>query len=163
VMVRYAILMAMSLTLLALTATAEPFYKAFLLAALGLCLLTGLSFAISPIASHRRMGETSRADRGIRSLGYHDSLTGLANRLGLIEKLGTALEHVRPGGSRLAVHIIDLDRFKEINGSLGHDGGDLLLQAVAQRLGSIARPNDIVARLGDDEFVVVQTGILGRS
>ena len=63
----------------------------------------------------------------------------------------------------LAVHFIDLDRFKEVNDTLGHDGGDFLLKTVAERLRVITRVDDVIARLGGDEFIVVQTGISGKS
>ena len=84
-------------------------------------------------------------------------MTGLANRARLIEKLDKRFAALPLRGGGFAVHFIDLDRFKEVNDSLGHDGGDFLLKTVAERLRAVTRAGDVVARLGGDEFVVVQT------
>jgi diguanylate cyclase (GGDEF)-like protein len=133
----------------------DNFYQAFLIAAAVLCLTTGLSFLIPAIAWVRRTREKQHADRRLRFLAHHDALTGLTSRAHMMEKLEGALA----AGDQLAVHFIDLDRFKEINDTLGHDGGDFLLTTVAARLRAITRADDITARLGGDEFVVVQTGV----
>jgi diguanylate cyclase (GGDEF)-like protein len=84
----------------------------------------------------------------------HDPLTGLANRRLLEERLCQALagEPIRP----LAIHYLDLDRFKPVNDQFGHAVGDALLKAVVGRLEGLSRPGDLVARLGGDEFVVLQ-------
>jgi diguanylate cyclase (GGDEF)-like protein len=145
------------------TAQREDFYDTFLIAAASLCLLTGLSFLIPAIAWYRRTKEKQQGDRRIRFLAHHDALTGLANRTQLIETLEKALAVIPMRGGCLAVHFIDLDRFKEVNDSLGHDGGDFLLKTVAERLRAVTRVDDIVARLGGDEFVVVQTRISTRT
>jgi diguanylate cyclase (GGDEF)-like protein len=138
------------------------FYKTFLIASASLCLLMGLAFAIPAIAWYRRTKETQRADRRIRFLAHHDALTGLTNRPSLIEQLEKDLFAMPARGKSIAVHFIDFDRFKEVNDTLGHDGGDFLLKTFAQRLLATIRINDVVARLGGDEFVVVQNGIAGR-
>ena len=140
----------------------KQFHNTFLMAALSLCLLTGLSFSIPAIALYRRTKEKQRGDRRIRFLAHHDALTGLTNRGSLIEKLAKGIAGLRSSGGSLAVHFIDLDRFKEINDSLGHDGGDFLLKTVAGRLRAVTRRDDTVARLGGDEFVVVQTHVDGK-
>jgi diguanylate cyclase (GGDEF)-like protein len=140
----------------------DNFYKTFLVAAASLCLLTGLSFLIPAIAWYRRTREKQQADRRIRFLAHHDALTGLANRAQLVEKLEHELAVLAVRGGCLAVHFLDLDRFKEINDTLGHDGGDFLLKTVAERLSVAIRIDDIVARLGGDEFVVVQTVVSGK-
>jgi diguanylate cyclase (GGDEF)-like protein len=140
----------------------DRFQNAFLIAALSLCLLTGLSFTIPSVAWYRRTREKQQADRRITFLAHHDSLTGLTNRMRLIEKLDRALAAVAVRGGGFAVHFIDLDHFKEINDTLGHDGGDFLLKTVADRLRSSARIDDEVARLGGDEFVVVQSAVTTR-
>jgi diguanylate cyclase (GGDEF)-like protein len=140
----------------------DHFRQAFSLAALALCLLIGGAVGIPTIAWHRRTKEKQQADRRIRFLAHHDALTGLANRAQLIEKLENALAILPLRGGCLAVHFIDLDHFKEVNDTLGHDGGDFLLKTVAERLRAVTRADDIVARLGGDEFVVVQTAIKSK-
>ena len=141
------------------TETRDRFSSTFLLAAASLCLLMGLGFAIPAVAWYLRTKEKQLADRRIRFLAHHDALTELTNRPYLIEKLEKALAVLPVQGRILAVHFIDLDHFKEVNDTLGHDGGDFLLKAVAERLRAVVRVDDIVARLGGDEFVVVQAGI----
>jgi diguanylate cyclase (GGDEF)-like protein len=139
----------------------DEIYRTFLLAAASLCLLTSVSFAIPAIAWYRRTKEKHQADRRIRYLAHHDALTELENRASLIEKLERALAAPLRAGASLAVYFIDIDRFKQVNDTLGHDGGDSLLKTVAQRLQAMTSSGDIIARLGGDEFVVVQSGIGG--
>src|SRR6202163_386352 len=138
-------------------------HHAFLIAAISLCLLSGLSFGVPAIALYRRTKEKQRGDRRIRFLAHHDALTGLANRASLVEKLDKAFVTLPLSGGCFAVHFIDLDRFKEVNDSLGHDGGDFLLKAVAERLRAVTRRDDVVARLGGDEFVVIQPDVDGKN
>lgn len=88
-------------------------------------------------------------------LSTHDALTGLANRTLLADRLDQAVTRSVRDGSIVAVMLIDLDRFKQVNDSLGHTAGDQLLKAVATRLGQCVRDGDTVARLGGDEFVLV--------
>ncbi|NTV09849.1 MAG: EAL domain-containing protein [Zoogloea sp.] len=95
------------------------------------------------------------SEQHIAYLAQHDSLTGLFNRAALENQLQVALSRARRETHQVAVMLIDLDRFKSINDSLGHDVGDGLLQEVAKRLLASVRASDIVARLGGDEFVVV--------
>lgn len=90
-------------------------------------------------------------------LASHDTLTGLANRANFNERLKDALRYAQRDRHLVAVHMLDLDRFKSINDTLGHHAGDLLLKEVAHRLRSIIRETDLIARLGGDEFVIVQT------
>ena len=137
----------------------DQFHNTFLIAAVSLCLLTGLSFGVPAVALYWRTKEKQQADRRIRFLAHHDALTGLTNRPYLIEQLEKALAVLPVRGGSLAVHFIDLDRFKEVNDTLGHDGGDFLLKTVAERLRAVIRVDDVVARLGGDEFVVVQSGV----
>jgi diguanylate cyclase (GGDEF)-like protein len=98
--------------------------------------------------------ERDRQKEAIRSLAYTDPLTGLPNRNYLVERLAPLLSEAN-GSSHVAVLFIDLDRFKIINDGLGHAAGDMVLSQVAQRLQQVIRPEDIVARQGGDEFIVV--------
>jgi diguanylate cyclase (GGDEF)-like protein len=90
-------------------------------------------------------------------MARHDSLTNLANRTLFMEKIDEALARLRRGGEQFAVFMIDVDRFKGVNDSLGHPVGDALLRAAAQRLRAAAPATDTVARFGGDEFAVLQT------
>jgi diguanylate cyclase (GGDEF)-like protein len=93
----------------------------------------------------------------------YDNLTGLANRFVLVDRLENALARAARGSGCIVVMFIDLDRFKVVNDSLGHDVGDQLLIAVGQRLLAAMRPGDTVARLGGDEFVVLSEGTADES
>jgi diguanylate cyclase (GGDEF)-like protein/PAS domain S-box-containing protein len=103
----------------------------------------------------RDVTERTYAEEQIKHLAYHDALTSLPNRLLFKDRLTVALSHAQRDGSRLAVLFLDLDRFKIINDSLGHNIGDQLLQAVSARVQSCVRESDTVARLGGDEFIVL--------
>ena len=111
----------------------------------------------------RDITERRAAEDRIRYLALHDALTGLANRALFSERIGQTLAHARRRGSRVAVMFVDLDRFKVFNDSLGHDVGDHLLAAVAERLRACLRQEDTVARLGGDEFAVLVDGVEGES
>jgi diguanylate cyclase (GGDEF)-like protein len=90
----------------------------------------------------------------VRHQATHDSLTGLPNRALFVERLQTVLRET-PDDGHMAVLFCDLDRFKEVNDTLGHPAGDELLRQVAARLGSTVRPGDTVGRLSGDEFAVL--------
>jgi len=85
----------------------------------------------------------------------HDSLTGLGNRELLHREGSKALEAITRQGDGVAIFMLDLDKFKDVNDTLGHSAGDRLLQVVTERLAAAVRPDDVVARLGGDEFVVI--------
>ncbi len=95
------------------------------------------------------------AEQSLRELATHDSLTGLANRAALLDEITRALSAGRRSTRSTAVLMLDLDRFKNVNDSLGHGVGDTLLQAAAQRIVGTIRDSDLVGRTGGDEFVVV--------
>jgi len=103
--------------------------------------------------------ETHLAQDKIRHLAYYDSLTGLPNRTLFHERLEYVLRMARRRESSLAILVIDLDRFKNINDSLGHDIGDKFLQAVADKLKLVTREADTMARLGGDEFALILDGV----
>ena len=115
----------------------------------GLLLQALMSHAVKALANSRLV---ERLDHE----SLHDSLTGLANRALFLDRLGRALRRTDVGSTVL---LMDLDRFKEVNDTLGHHHGDLLLQEIAARLGSQMRPDDLLARLGGDEFAVLITGL----
>ena len=115
-------------------------------------LADNVSFALENFA---RADEKNKADERIEYLASHDSLTNLPNRETFNALLREAIDAACRLERRFAVLFIDLDRFKVINDSLGHEAGDLLLLEVANRLRRALRANDVVARLGGDEFVVI--------
>lgn len=109
------------------------------------------------VALHEDVTERRRDAEQIERLARRDTLTGLSNRLDFREKLDQATQSLA-AGRPFALHCIDLDRFKEVNDTLGHPCGDELLKAVAMRLQACVRGGDVVARLGGDEFAVIQVG-----
>ncbi|WP_051215972.1 EAL domain-containing protein [Ferrimonas futtsuensis] len=111
------------------------------------------------IANYRDISEQKEVQAQISHLAHHDVLTGLSNRYSLEERLGQAMLSCTRAEKALAVIFIDLDRFKNINDSLGHQAGDQFLVKVADRLRTCVREEDIVARIGGDEFVIVITGL----
>jgi diguanylate cyclase (GGDEF)-like protein/PAS domain S-box-containing protein len=117
----------------------------------------GKGFAICTISTD--ITERKRAEERIRFLAQHDALTGLPNRLLFRDRVNQAIAHARRDGHRVAVMFIDIDRFKHINDSLGHQTGDQLLRMAARRLQECLREGDSVARLGGDEFVINLPGL----
>jgi diguanylate cyclase (GGDEF)-like protein len=99
--------------------------------------------------------EHRQAEETIRYLAYYDSLTGLPNRASLLDRLRQAISDSQRDKKSVALLLMDLDHFKEVNDTLGHHRGDRLLQEVGSRLQTALRPSDVVARLGGDEFVVM--------
>ncbi len=110
------------------------------------------------IATHEDITVRREADRNIRFLAHHDVLTGLANRAFFIERLDDAMARLQRHGQSFTVFLLDLDKFKNVNDTLGHPAGDELLRQTAQRLKSALREIDVLARLGGDEFAIIQSG-----
>jgi diguanylate cyclase (GGDEF)-like protein len=102
------------------------------------------------------LGQVQDSEERMRFLASHDPLTQLGNRSLLHDRLSAALSHAKRSGKRFALHMIDLDNFKEINDLHGHGAGDKVLTTVAERIGKITRSVDTIARLGGDEFTVLQ-------
>ena len=124
-----------------------------------------LSFGGRPAIMGVGLDITARklTDARIEALAYHDALTGLPNRRLLQDRIDVAIAQARRRQRHLAVLFLDLDDFKDVNDSLGHHAGDLLLQAVGQRLQGGMRSDDTVARIGGDEFVVLLTHVASAS
>src|SRR5262245_9772423 len=110
------------------------------------------------VTTHQDITEQRRSEAKIAHMAHHDALTGLPNRVLLGRQLDLALARVKRG-EVVAAHFLDLDRFKNVNDSLGHAAGDKLLKMVAERLRALVRDSDTIARMGGDEFAILQTGV----
>lgn len=113
--------------------------------------------AVEMLEARSRQIELARCTHEIAHLAHHDSLTGLCNRRFLGVLLRDAVDRLKPG-EQIVVHYLDLDGFKGVNDSFGHTIGDQLLCQVADRLRATLEPDDHAARIGGDEFAVLQTG-----
>jgi diguanylate cyclase (GGDEF)-like protein/PAS domain S-box-containing protein len=121
--------------------------------------LTGDPAVAGLALNFRDVSERKGLEEQLRKLAFHDPLTLLANRSLFWNRVEHALALAQRTQQRVAVMFLDLDNFKIVNDTLGHDAGDRLLQAVAQRLVKATRPSDTVARLGGDEFAILLEGI----
>ena len=107
--------------------------------------------------------EIEEREAAAQHLALHDQLTSLANRALLEDRLSQALTRYRRTGEQVALLMLDLDRFKQVNDTLGHNAGDKLVQEVGERLKSLVRETDTVARIGGDEFAIVQISPKGEA
>jgi diguanylate cyclase (GGDEF)-like protein len=123
-----------------------------------------LAVALEPISNggwvttHQDITELRRSEATISYMASHDALTGLPNRTLFGKQLEEALRQARPGAT-VAQHLLDLDHFKHVNDTLGHAAGDRLLIMVTQRLRALFRAGDVLARMGGDEFAILQTNV----
>jgi diguanylate cyclase (GGDEF)-like protein/PAS domain S-box-containing protein len=111
------------------------------------------------VSTQTDISERKAAEDEIRTLAYYDALTGLPNRRLMSDRLQRSLANSQIGGLGGALLVVDLDNFKDLNDTLGHDTGDELLRQVAERLEQCGRRSDTVARLGGDEFVMLLEGL----
>jgi len=114
---------------------------------------------VNYISTGKDISERIESQERLHYLAHHDVLTDLPNRMLFLERLSHALTHAQRSDKTCAVLFLDLDRFKKINDTMGHDIGDRLLQTVGERLKNVVRDGDTIARLGGDEFTVLLEGI----
>jgi diguanylate cyclase (GGDEF)-like protein len=112
----------------------------------------------SVLTTHEDITDRRQNEAKIAFMAHHDLLTGLANRTFFMEKIEEAGARLRRRGEAFTVFMLDLDRFKDVNDSLGHPAGDALLKEMAARLRGSLRETDVLARLGGDEFAILQPG-----
>ena len=112
----------------------------------------------SALTTHEDITDRRQNEAKVAYMAHHDLLTGLANRTLFMEKIQEAGARLRRRGEGFTVFMLDLDRFKDVNDSLGHPAGDAMLKEMAQRLRSSLRETDVLARLGGDEFAILQSG-----
>ena len=134
--------------------------------------ILGVSTLVLAMRLRRAVGQKNRlqkyalklrnAEKSLKKHAFFDPLTGLANRLLLVDRFQLAMQHSRRSLKQFAVLMVDLNKFKAINDTYGHAAGDTVLVAVAQRLVSAVRASDTVARLGGDEFVLIIESISER-
>jgi diguanylate cyclase (GGDEF)-like protein/PAS domain S-box-containing protein len=116
---------------------------------------------VGAVVTFKDITERKQSEEKIRQMAYHDSLTGLPNRTLFFDRLGVALAQAQRNQKGIAITMLDLDHFKDVNDTLGHDVGDLLLKAAAERLSAALRKGDTVARFGGDEFVLILPDLKG--
>ncbi len=126
-----------------------------------LLIIAALGFAVPATSLWFRTRQKRVAEQHLRFLAQHDTLTGLANRTRFLENLTGAIDSHAAEGRQLALHFVDLDRFKEINDAFGHAEGDAYLRDIAERLSKLVDRPEYLGRLGSDEFAVIQPELSG--
>lgn len=147
-----------------------PLREAFLDAALLTAILFPIFYVFMLLPLRSRMSQGERLLAATRNMALHDALTGLPNRILLMDRLKTALSHARRTGEKLGLLVIDLDNFKPINDQFGHDAGDHILDQTVHQIVRNLRKSDTLARMGGDEFVLLlptirmrqSTGLIAR-
>ena len=114
---------------------------------------------VGVLTSSLDITDRKRAENHLFYMAHHDTLTALPNRALLSDRLRREIARTRRGDRPFALHLVDLDGFKDINDGLGHQVGDQFLVEVASRLRSLVRETDTIARLGGDEFAILQTHV----
>lgn len=114
---------------------------------------------VGAVVTFHDISERRKVEQRIAHIAYHDSLTGLPNRALFKDRLKTALAYLQRHHVTFAVFLMDLDHFKDVNDSLGHPAGDVLLEQVTERLSAMVRNEDTLARMGGDEFALIQTHV----
>ena len=137
------------------------------LAALLGCVALFLAYRLRRAGAQKRqliryVKKLQNAERSLKKHAFFDPLTGLANRLLLIDRFQLAMLHSKRSLKQFAVLMIDLNKFKDINDTYGHSAGDTVLVTIAERLVSLVRATDTVARLGGDEFVLIIESVAER-
>jgi diguanylate cyclase (GGDEF)-like protein/PAS domain S-box-containing protein len=117
---------------------------------------------VGAVVNFHDITERKQSEETIRQMVYHDSLTGLPNRKLFSDRLGIALAQAQRNKKEVGIAMLDLDNFKAVNDTLGHDVGDLLLKATAERLSAALRKGDTVARFGGDEFLLILPDLEAR-
>lgn len=113
------------------------------------------------ISSGKDITDRMRTQERLQYLAHHDVLTGLPNRMLFMDRLSQAIKHIKRDGGMVALMFLDIDRFKNINDTLGHPAGDTMLRIIAKRLSNVLREQDTVARLSGDEFAIILEGLNG--
>jgi diguanylate cyclase (GGDEF)-like protein/PAS domain S-box-containing protein len=115
---------------------------------------------VGAVAVYIDISQRKRMEQQLAHSATHDALTDLPNRMLFNDRLNMAIEQADINQSKVAIMMLDLDRFKEVNDTLGHDVGDILLQAVGSRLKNTLRNSDTVARMGGDEFMLILPNVM---